>query len=264
MVGTIGRLWRTSSRLSELRGDSTVGLFTLAMLFWAAPANAQRAAPSQDPPAPLSYKTTWSRGGWSPPYSPGTWQVSPAAHGLSSTTGTVPNPNPVPTEPVAPVPSGILRISAREKPSDTESDDRPTLFGNPELFRLESEQRLRERAQAEAKTAGKRPLPFPTEPTLSPVRRPGPNAVATVAVVEPSYLCYDRLMFEEKNSERYGWDLGPIGVLVSPADFYFKVFTAPIARLADPCRSFETNAGYCLPGDPVPYRLQLPCSGSSR
>ena len=264
MLGTIRTRWRISLRLIGSGAGSTAGIFLLAVLLRATPGVAQNAAPPEGTPAPPSYGTTWTRGAWPSYYHPVAWQVSPAAPAPSSAAGVVMRPGPALTVPNRPAPSGIILISAKEKAKDTDPGDGPALFGKPEVFRLESERHLRERAQAEAKAAGKRPLPYPTAPTLPLVARPGPSGTPTGVRIEPTSLCYDRLMFEEKNSERYGWELGPIGALVSPTDFYWKVLTAPLARLVDPCRSFEANAGYCLPGDPVPYLLRLPCSGGSR
>jgi hypothetical protein len=73
--------------------------------------------------------------------------------------------------------------------------------------------------------------------------------------VEANYLCYDRLYFEDKNSERYGWELGPLQPFVSAAKFYADLLSLPYNVGTRPCQRFETNAGYCLPGDPVPYLI---------
>src|SRR5262249_34041205 len=76
--------------------------------------------------------------------------------------------------------------------------------------------------------------------------------------VEPNYVCYDRMYFEERNSERFGWDLGIIQPLVSAGIFFFDVAALPYHVGTDPCRKYECSAGYCLPGDPVPYLLCPP------
>ena len=72
-------------------------------------------------------------------------------------------------------------------------------------------------------------------------------------VGEPNYVVYRRLYFEDKNSERYGWDLGPIQPLVSTLCFFKDVALWPHNFASYPCRRFDTSAGQCLPGDPVPY-----------
>jgi hypothetical protein len=161
--------------------------------------------------------------------------------------------NPPVPPPAAPSPA-IVQVQALQRAEA----DRATPLGSPDpdaVFRRESEARLRARMAAEARQAG-RPLPrFPQEPALpeeSGARHPGP---APAARVEPAWTCYERLMFEQKNAERYGWDLGVVAPLVATGGFYLDVLTAPVRRLVEPCRAFDCNAGYCLPDDPVPYRV---------
>jgi hypothetical protein len=130
--------------------------------------------------------------------------------------------------------------------------------GPQRLFRLEDERSLFERMRQEAR---ERPTPeriqFPAEPIVtggSVVRRfPAANML-----VEPNYVCYGRLYFEQVNSERYGWDLGPIQPLVSTMGFYCDLLLLPYHLGIDPCRYYECGTGYCLPGDPVPYLLYPP------
>jgi hypothetical protein len=76
--------------------------------------------------------------------------------------------------------------------------------------------------------------------------------------VEPYYVCYGRLYFEEKNSERFGWDLGPMQPLISTLYFYKDMLFLPYHFGTRPCQRYECSAGYCLPGDPVPYLLYPP------
>ncbi len=171
----------------------------------------------------------------------------------------------VPTAATA-VPAGppIVRVNAQVPRNEEDRSRSPTRMDTPgelRLFRVESEQDARTRIRVEARELGRYDVSFPQEPVLPatlPVPRP-PRP--TVALVEPAYVSYQRLMFEEKNSERYGWDLGAIGPFVSTADFYLKVFTAPIRRLVTPCWKYDASAGYCLPGDQVPYLLGVPRPG---
>src|SRR5262249_61817578 len=102
---------------------------------------------------------------------------------------------------------------------------RPNLEApSPErVFRLETEATLYERMAREA-AEGKDPLAmrykieFPKYPPTPPpgllVRRWPSQA----EVVEPAYVCYGRLYFEQINAERYGWDLGIIHPLVSAGE----------------------------------------------
>ncbi len=77
-------------------------------------------------------------------------------------------------------------------------------------------------------------------------------------VIEPNYVIYRRLYFQQNNFERYGWDLGPVTSVVSAATFLADFLTLPYHAFTDPCRCMESNAGWCLPGDPVPLMLYPP------
>jgi hypothetical protein len=131
--------------------------------------------------------------------------------------------------------------------------------GPQRLFRLESETALQERMRQEAR---ERPAPeriqFPDEPILSEEKYAGRTFPGTNVMVEPNYVCHGRLFFEELNSERYGWDLGPIQPLVSAVAFYKDVVLLPYHLGTRPCQCYDCSAGYCLPGDPVPYMLYPP------
>ncbi|MBV9124000.1 MAG: hypothetical protein JO112_11630 [Planctomycetes bacterium] len=127
------------------------------------------------------------------------------------------------------------------------------------VFRRESEANLQVRMQQEARS---RPVPeridFPEEPVLSKERYAGRAFPPLQEVVEPSYVCYRRLYFEDINSERYGWDLGFIQPFVSTGIFFYDVLALPYHMGTEICRHYECSSGYCLPGDPVPYLLYPP------
>jgi hypothetical protein len=99
---------------------------------------------------------------------------------------------------------------------------------------------------------------FPEEPVLSHQAYTGRSLPPATLSVEPIYVCYDRLYFEQKNAERYGWDLGPIHPIVSAGAFFWDLVTLPYQLGTDPCRRYECSAGYCLPGSPVPLLLYPP------
>lgn len=126
--------------------------------------------------------------------------------------------------------------------------------GPQKLFKLESEAALFERMRQEAR---QRPNPerleFPAEPVLSTESYAGRNFPPMAEVVQPAYVCYNRLYFEDINAERYGWDLGVVQPFLSAGKFYADVVTFPYHAFTDPTRCYECSAGYCLPGDPVPY-----------
>jgi hypothetical protein len=76
--------------------------------------------------------------------------------------------------------------------------------------------------------------------------------------VEPAFVMHKRLLFHDANAERYGWDFGPWQPILSAALFYKDVAFMPYHIGTRPCQCYETSAGYCLPGDPVPYLLYPP------
>jgi len=143
----------------------------------------------------------------------------------------------------------------------------PETYPNPpdpqRVFRLESESLLKERMAQEAQRAInplklRYEITFPTYPPVPPPQEIARAWQQLVETVEPAYLCYDRLYFEQINSERYGWDLGPLHPLVSAGIFYFDVATLPYHIATDPWRRYECNTGYALPGDPMPLLLYPP------
>lgn len=131
---------------------------------------------------------------------------------------------------------------------------------------LDMEMAIMARLRADAIQAGlkidEKTLKFPPLPDVS-------NGVAYKvktdtyppmrAVYNPLYVVHRRLHFEEKNAERYGWDMGIIQPVVSTLYFYKDVLLWPNS-LASGCAYgfWDTNAGKCLPGSPTPYFLYPP------
>jgi hypothetical protein len=99
---------------------------------------------------------------------------------------------------------------------------------------------------------------FPDEPVVTREKYTPRTFPASSLLVEPNYVCYGRLYFQERNSERFGWDLGMVQPLVSAGVFYFDVATLPYQWGANLCKGPACSAGQCLPGDPVPYMLYPP------
>lgn len=122
------------------------------------------------------------------------------------------------------------------------------------FLQFENDQELR-RQMARERPQGPPP---PTEPRPSPEPL-GPRQWPPLAeLVEPYYVCYGRLNFEQINSERYGWSIGPLQPVLSAGIFYWDVATLPYHLGTEPLRRYECSAGYCLPGDPVPFLLYPP------
>jgi hypothetical protein len=124
--------------------------------------------------------------------------------------------------------------------------------------RRDSEQSLQVRMRQEWRDQKRTPFEFPDEPVLSTQLYTGRVFPPMTETVEPNYLCYGRLYFEDINSERYGWDFGFIQPFVSAGIFFWDTATLPYHMGTEPCRRYECNSGYCLPGDPVPYLIYPP------
>jgi hypothetical protein len=136
---------------------------------------------------------------------------------------------------------------------DLELPSEQRVFG-----RLESEESLDKRIIAQEKSVGK---PAPTFPRYDPLTRDryfGRKWPQQALLVEPTYAYSGRLYFEQPNVERYGWDLGPLAPVLEGAWFLKDVVTLPYHIAKDPFRRYEASAGYCLPGDPVPFLLYPP------
>ncbi|OWK43932.1 hypothetical protein [Fimbriiglobus ruber] len=76
--------------------------------------------------------------------------------------------------------------------------------------------------------------------------------------IEPGFVVHRRLLFEDRNTERYGWDLGYVQPVVSALYFYKDFLLWPAHLASNPRERFDTSAGLCPPGDPVPYYLYPP------
>jgi hypothetical protein len=131
--------------------------------------------------------------------------------------------------------------------------------GTQRLFRLESEAQLQQRMRQEARErVPPERISFPEEPVVSKDRYMGRQWPPTPCIAEPNYVCHRRLLFEQRNAERYGWDYGLAQVFISPGVFFLDGILLPYNAGRYPLRKFECSAGLCLPGDPVPLMLYPP------
>jgi len=124
------------------------------------------------------------------------------------------------------------------------------------VFQAESEEELLARLRKEnPKLATRIYFPKTVMPSEPFVHRDWPPQSA---MVEPNFVCYRPLYFEDKNAERNGWDFRIFQPLVSTGKFYLDLLTLPYQMGTQPPCSCEFNTGYVLPGDPVPYMIYLP------
>jgi hypothetical protein len=176
-----------------------------------------------------------------------------------------PAPVPAPVGTVEPLggPLEPIRLQQPQPPLPPPEDSQQQAIqltppGPERVYRLESEASLQERMRQEAKNRGEPRLIFPDEPILSRDAYRGREWPQRCLYAEPNVVCYGRLLFEEKNMERYGWDLGILSPVVSAGWFFKDVVLLPYHLAEDPGRCYECSSGYCLPGDPVPFLLYPP------
>jgi hypothetical protein len=132
--------------------------------------------------------------------------------------------------------------------------------GFPRLTsQLKSEDALREQIRQEfrEKSPPERAT-FPEEKPVTGTRYADHVFAPQVALAEPYYVNYKRLYFQDLNSERYGWELGFVQPLVSTGLFFTDLALLPYHCASRPLDCVQSSAGYCLPGDPVPYLCYPP------
>lgn len=135
---------------------------------------------------------------------------------------------------------------------------KPGSDGVAPLFRLEGEQDLmaRENAERDKKKLERIVFPAHAPNSLTPFMARALSPMQ--AVMEPNYVCYGRLLFEDKNSERYGWSMGPLQPMTDVLTFLGNASNLPYNFWSFPGLWYDSSAGLCLPGDPVPYYLYPP------
>jgi hypothetical protein len=174
---------------------------------------------------------------------------------------------PVPPPPSTQAPSTIMQARYQPPPrlGMTLEEQRQTYqiqVEPPGLERLQlsltNDPDLQERIRQETLTrVPNERVTFPEEPILSRERYFGRGGIwpQRGVIVVPNYTCYNKLYFEDKNSERYGWELGLLQPFISTGLFFYDFALFPMHCLADPCNKNDCSVGHCMPGDPVPYRL---------
>lgn len=160
----------------------------------------------------------------------------------------------------------ITRTGFLQDRGDSDIQIRTDLPGPDRLFDTrKSESMMREyiRREAQVRSGPERVL-FPDYPPLTKdpfVPRAFPRSST---LVEPNYVCHGRLLFEQPNFERAGWEIGYLTPGINMAVYYYDLFMMPYHSYTNPCACYECNAGKCLPGDATPfylYREQFSVSG---
>jgi hypothetical protein len=160
-----------------------------------------------------------------------------------------------------------LKLPLRQPTADPKTTTaKPTnAFSRDKVFRLESDAELLERIVKELRAEKLDYVTLAGLPTLTPLAPPGTAYQSKTAsyppvkqLIEPNFLIHRRLYFEEKNSERYGWDLGIVQPVVSTLYFYKDTLLWPAKLASRPFERYDSSAGKCLPGSAVPYYLYPP------
>ena len=140
------------------------------------------------------------------------------------------------------------------QPSEYSEDVIPTELPGPErLFERYSEREMFDRLREQARRDPKSPkVYFPEEAPVSREVYAARTFPRSVCVVEPGYVCHSRLLFEQPNFERYGWDLGVMTPFVNVGVYWYDLAMLPYHYWTDPCDRWECSTGKCLPGDRVP------------
>ena len=127
---------------------------------------------------------------------------------------------------------------------------------------LRAEQAERDRLANDDKKDERKPpdAAFYRLPPIDPLVPPGTAYQAKTltypvaqSILEPGYVMHRRLYFEELNSERYGWEVGFAQPALSTLLFYKDTFLYPAKLASNIWERYDTSAGKCLPGSPVPY-----------
>jgi hypothetical protein len=170
-------------------------------------------------------------------------------------------------KPVAPAPVPTLKdappapMKLPEVPAPTllpGANDLPT---KENVFRLDSDEVLNKRVLKELKKDASEAFPAKAElvPPGTPYVPKTVNYGPVQALLEPNYVVHRRLYFEEMNSDRHGWDHGPLQPVISSLYFYKDVLTWPHKLAGGLFRpKYDVSAGKCPPGAPTAYYFYPP------
>lgn len=149
----------------------------------------------------------------------------------------------------------VAQVGGRVKDAENDLDFSINLElpGPDRFFRRESEKQFFERIRQDAYRPGQaNKVMFPEEVPLTKEtwmpRRFEPRQTMVAAM----FVNHGRLLFEQSNLERQGWDLGILTPLVSLGTFYYDIALYPYHFWSHPCQCCDSSAGKCLPGDSTP------------
>jgi hypothetical protein len=218
--------------------------------------------PIQQPPPPVTPTPAYQPESLAPPPS-----VKTLYYQKDANSGVVPAaarpaiPPPPKAKPVTP-PAPNVELPKDSGAPPKASSSNPELPTQEQLFRLEPEAKMIERTNKDIEEMNKRIpekdkkkvlIEMPVQPPLSSDVYPGRFFVRATTYTEPNFVMFGRLYFDERNAERYGWEMGPLQPIASTGKFIGDVTNLPYKLFSFPCWKYDTSAGLCMPGDPVPY-----------
>jgi hypothetical protein len=146
-------------------------------------------------------------------------------------------------------------MPGRKGDEDIDFVVRTELPGLDRLIRRESEAKVIERIRQESDRPGAAKVYFPEETVVSRETYQGRNFPPLTSVVEPSYVYHGRLLFEQLNLDRHGWDMGVLHPVATVGAYYYDLAMMPYHICSRPFDKYEVSTGKCLPGDQVPFML---------
>jgi hypothetical protein len=176
-------------------------------------------------------------------------------------------PQPFPADKVLQPAGRIVQVGLRNRPGDDEGGlvIRTDVPGLDLLTQRLAEDDVFEKWRKEYQgRPGTQRIYFPIEEPVSREPYTGRQSPYMVRFVEPNYVVHGHLMFEQKNFDRYGWDLGPLTTGIELGLYYYDLAMLPYHIGVNACHARETSAGKCLPGDATPlviYREQFSVTG---
>jgi hypothetical protein len=189
---------------------------------------------------------------------------NPAGQSNGSTTQPM-QPTPVQPVPNNPTPAQTQPGMGSTSGSLTGNDNFVNAYAHvppkrEDVFRFDNDAVLKNRIKNEIKqfqaTKIEVLIPEYKDPTNEAYK---PRAMPEMQVkIEPAYVMHRRLFFEQKNTERAGWDLGLAQPILCATSFYKDCFLFPHKLATNFLEPYDTSAGKCLPGSPTPLLFYPP------
>ena len=152
------------------------------------------------------------------------------------------------------------KLGERYQPKDDDSSEsigQAELPGPQSQFTRVSEESFYNKIALDQRRQARPPAIFPAEQVLSKETLRPRNFPQMAEVVEPGFLLHRRLLFEQPNFERTGWDLGVVQPVVCLGVFYYDMALLPYHYWSDLHDRSEGSPGKCFPGDQAPLRVPI-------